>query len=98
MDPYASMLPDKDTSFAFMRAAQRRGHEVLHCRPEQLYCEGRQVGAVARPLVVSDRPPVVSAGEPRREQLAQLDAVFIRKDPPFDASYLYTTQLLDLVK
>lgn len=98
MDPYASMLPDKDTSFAFMRAAQRRGHEVLHCRPEQLYCEGKQVGAVARPLVVSDAPPHVSAGEPRREPLARLDAVFIRKDPPFDASYLYTTQLLDLVK
>lgn len=98
MDPFASMLPDKDTSFAFMRAASRRGHQVLHCRPEQLYSEGKQVGAVARPLVVSDSPPHFTAGEPQREQLAELDAVFIRKDPPFDAAYLYTTQLLDLAK
>ena len=98
MDPYASMLPDKDTSFAFMRAAIRRGHEVLHCRPEQLFTEGRQVGATARPLVVSDQPPHVTAGEPKRERVSELDAVFVRKDPPFDAAYLYLTQMLDLVK
>jgi glutathione synthase len=98
MDPYASMLPDKDTSFAFMRAAVRRGHEVLHCRPEQLFTEGRHVGAVARPLVVSDQPPHVTAGEAKRERVSELDAVFVRKDPPFDAAYLYLTQMLDLVK
>jgi glutathione synthase len=98
MDPFANMLPDKDTSFAFMRASIARGHEVLHCRPEQLFSEGANVGAVARPLVVSNTPPHVVAGQPRRERLAELDAVFVRKDPPFDAAYLYLTQLLDLVK
>jgi glutathione synthase len=98
MDPFASMLPDKDTSFAFMRAAIARGHQVLHCRPEQLYSEGAHVGALVRPLVVSDRAPHFDAGEPKRERLSQIEAVFIRKDPPFDASYLYTTQLLDLAK
>jgi glutathione synthase len=98
MDPFLGMLPDKDTSFAFMRAALARGHEVLHCRPEHLFCEGRTVGALACSLVVSDRAPHVSAGAPRTEQLAELDAVFIRKDPPFDSAYLHTTQLLDLVK
>ena len=98
MDPYTGMLPDKDTSFAFMRAALARGHEVLHCRPEQLFCEGGGVGTVACPLQVSDRAPHVTAGDAQLEQLAQLDAVFIRKDPPFDAAYLYMTQLLDLVK
>jgi glutathione synthase len=98
MDPFASMLPDKDTSFAFMRAAIARGHECLHCRPEQLFSEGHHVGALVRPLVVSNTPPHVIAGEPRRESLAELDAVFVRKDPPFDTAYLYLTQLLDLVK
>jgi glutathione synthase len=98
MDPFATMLPDKDTSFAFMRAAIARGHEVLHCRPEQLFSEGPKVGALARPLVVSSTAPHVVAGEPRRERLAELDAVFVRKDPPFDAAYLYLTQLLDLIK
>lgn len=98
MDPYAGMIPDKDTSFAFMRASLARGHEVLHCRPEQLYSENGQVGALVQPLVVSDRAPHVTAGAPRRERLIQLDAVFIRKDPPFDAAYLHMTQELDLVK
>jgi glutathione synthase len=98
MDPYGGMLPDKDTSFAFMRASLARGHEVLHCKPEQLYCQNGRVGAVASPLVVSDAPPHVTAGTSAREWLADLDAVFIRKDPPFDAAYLYLTQLLDLVK
>ncbi|HVZ34074.1 MAG TPA: glutathione synthase [Polyangiaceae bacterium] len=98
MDPYAGMLPDKDTSFAFMRASLARGHEVLHCRPEELFNESGRVGARARPLVVSDRAPHVTAGEPRTEQLAELDAVLIRKDPPFDSAYLYMTQQLDLVK
>jgi glutathione synthase len=98
MDPFATMLPDKDTSFAFMRASIARGHEVLHCRPEQLFSEGPKVGALARPLVVSNTAPHVVAGEPRRERLAELDAVFVRKDPPFDAAYLYLTQLLDLIK
>lgn len=98
MDPYAGMLPDKDTSFAFMRASLARGHEVLHCRPEQLFASGGHVSAMVTPLQVSDTPPHVTAGASRRESLAHLDAVFIRKDPPFDASYLYTTQLLDLAK
>jgi glutathione synthase len=98
MDPYATMLPDKDTSFAFMRAALARGHELLHCRPEQLFTEGGKVGARVTPLEVSDQAPHVTAGSPRRELLADLEAVFVRKDPPFDAAYLHMTQLLDLVK
>jgi glutathione synthase len=98
MDPHGGMIPDKDTSFAFMRASLARGHEVLHCRPEQLYSENGQVGALAQPLVVSDRAPHVTAGAPQRERLTELDAVFIRKDPPFDAAYLHMTQELDLVK
>lgn len=98
MDPYAGMLPDKDTSFAFMRAALARGHEVLHCRPEELFSESGEVGAFACPLVVRDSSPHVAASAPREERLAQLDAVFIRKDPPFDGAYLHMTQQLDLVK
>lgn len=98
MDPYAGMLPDKDTSFAFMRASLARGHEVLHCKPEELFNENGRVGAWARPLQVSDRAPHVTAGELGSVQLAQLDAVLIRKDPPFDSAYLHMTQQLDLVK
>jgi len=92
------MLPDKDTSFAFMRAALARGHVVLHCRAEELFNENGRVGAWARPLEVSDSAPHISAGEISSVQLAELDAVLIRKDPPFDSAYLHMTQQLDLVK
>jgi glutathione synthase len=98
MDPAEIMTPDKDTTFAFMRGALARGHECLHCLPRELSNEGRDVFARSRPVRVSDRAPHVSLGADVRVELARLDAVFIRKDPPFDAAYLYLTQQLDLVK
>lgn len=98
MDPAEKMLPDKDTSFAFMRAAGKRGHQCLHCLPKDLFAEGARVSCVARPISVSDTAPFVTLGELEAVSLHHVDAVFVRKDPPFDSAYLYLTQLLDLVK
>jgi glutathione synthase len=98
MDPAESMIFDKDTSFAFIRGALARGHECLHCLPVQVFNHGRDVFADARPIVVSDTAPYVKLGAPRVEALQALDAVFIRKDPPFDSAYMHLTQQLDLVK
>ena len=98
MDPAKRMLPDKDTSFALMRGAQARGHQCLHCLPQQLSHVGREVDARARPITVSDSPPHVTLGDEIRVSVAALDATFIRKDPPFDVAYLHLTQQLDLVK
>ena len=48
MDPMDRVLPDKDTTFAFQRAAQRRGHAALHCEPRDVYVDGgRRLGARA---------------------------------------------------
>jgi len=98
MDPAETMTADKDTTFAFMRGAQARGHQCLHCLPRELSNEGRDVFARARPVEVTEQIPHVRLGADVRVELAGLDAVFIRKDPPFDAAYLYLTQQLDLVK
>ncbi len=98
MDPAEAMLPDKDTTFAFLRGAQARGHECLHCLPNALSAHGQNVSAVARPIRVSDAPPHVSLGASSDFQIAELDAVFIRKDPPFDTAYLQLSRMLDLVK
>lgn len=98
MDPADRMLPDKDTSFAFMRAAQTRGHQCLHAEPAQLMNYGADVRALARPIRVSDQAPHVTLGAPEVVDLAGLEAVFIRKDPPFDPAYAHLTQQLDLVK
>lgn len=98
MDPAESMLFDKDTTFAFMRGALARGHECLHCLPVQVNNLGREVFADVRPVKVSDSAPHVQLGARALVDLAELDAVFVRKDPPFDAAYLHLTQQLELVK
>jgi len=98
MDPVEKMLPDKDTSFAFIRGAMALGHECLHCLPKDLFNEGPEVFAAVRGVTVSDTPPHASLGQPAVAELSQLDAVFIRKDPPFDGAYAHLTRQLDLVK
>lgn len=98
MDPAEGMLFDKDTSFAFARAAIARGHTCLHCLPAQVGTRGDRVVATVRALHVSNDAPHTTLGEPELVELEALDAVFVRKDPPFDAAYLHLTQILDLVK
>jgi glutathione synthase len=98
MDPAESMAHDKDTSFAFMRAAKRRGHQSLHAAMSDLWLVGGDVFVSARKIEVSDGAPHVALGEPESLSVADLDAVLIRKDPPFDVAYLHLTQMLELVK
>jgi glutathione synthase len=98
MDPVDRLAWDKDTSFAFMRAAARNGHEVFHSELYQVSNRGRDLAAVARRLTVHDGAPYLTASAPETLQIGELDAVLIRKDPPFDVAYLRITQQLDFVK
>lgn len=98
MDPMDRVLPDKDTTFAFLRAAQGRDHESLHCEPRDLFVREGELFARVRALTVSDAPPHATFGETKVVKLAEVDAVFIRKDPPFDNMYLMTTLLLERVR
>src|SRR5580658_5033811 len=95
MDPMERILADKDTSFAFQRAAQARGHVALHCLPRDLFLAEGDVHARVREVTVSDPPPPFTYGAASAVRLADVDAVFIRKDPPFDVSYLYATLMLE---
>ena len=98
MDPMDRVLPDKDTTFAFLRAAQRRGHAALHCETRDVYVESGDVWARTRKVTVSDEPPYFTLGTPADERLADVECVFIRKDPPFDAEYLYVTLMLERLR
>lgn len=98
MDPFERLAWDKDTSFAFMRGAARRGHEVWHCLPVDVSNLGRTVFAKARRLAVHDAEPWLSVVDRARLNLDDVGAVLIRKDPPFDRNYLYLTQQLTLVQ
>jgi glutathione synthase len=98
MDPMERVLPDRDTTFAFQRAAQGRGHECLHCLPRDIFVADGEVWARVRPVTVSDAPPHFAFGAFRDVRLAEVDFIAIRKDPPFDAEYLYVTLMLERLR
>jgi glutathione synthase len=100
MDPPETVQVDADTSFAIMEAAQARGHRVDHCGIADLFVMGGRVGArVRRARMRRDHsaPPITLAG-PEDVLLENVDAVLMRKDPPFDSNYLWATQLLELAR
>jgi glutathione synthase len=96
MDPVESILPDKDTTFAFLRAAERRGHQNFHAELSGVYLTGGEVRARARRVSLSPSAPFIALDAAVVDfSLGDMHAVLIRKDPPFDRHYLYTTLLLE---
>jgi glutathione synthase len=96
MDPVSTVIVDEDTSFALMLEAQGRGHHVDHCLASDVGLRGQKVVARVRPATVQeDRDSPIVLGEPEDIDLADVDAVFIRKDPPFTDAYLWLTLVLD---
>lgn len=99
MDPLANVLLDKDTTFALMLESQRRGHEMYHLAPDDLHLDDGELRARVRRATVRREPGNhFTLGEPEELAVSSLDAVLQRKDPPFDARYLYSTLLLERVR
>lgn len=100
MDPIEHVLVDQDTTFALMLAAQARGHEVFTLGPREVFARGPSVFAALHPTRVrrAARPAHAIVGDAVVTDLRELDAVFIRTDPPFDAHYLYVTLLLERLR
>jgi glutathione synthase len=97
MDPLERVLVDKDTTFVFMLEAQFRGHEIYFLGLRDLYARGPHVIARARRCEVMRKDPHYKFLDDAVEfPLETFDAVFMRKDPPADAAYLYATMLLSL--
>jgi glutathione synthase len=96
MDLVEGILPDKDTTFAFLQGAERRGHENYHALLSDLYVAGGEVRTRARRARTVVAKPCVALAEPAEDAaVADFHAVLIRKDPPFDQAYLYATLLLE---
>ncbi|HLK85394.1 MAG TPA: glutathione synthase [Candidatus Binataceae bacterium] len=97
MDPLEQVLPDKDTTFAFMLEAIGRGHEAYFVALHDLYAVGSRAYAGARRCAVMRATPHYRfLDEGAEYPLEAFDAIFMRKDPPADAAYLYATMLLSL--
>jgi glutathione synthase len=97
-DPLVSFKIYKDTTFAMMREAQRRGHQVLACEPQDIVWQsGQQVSArVQQVRLTGDATNWFEVqGVNEHYVLKSADAIVMRKDPPFDSEYFYATHLLE---
>ena len=95
-DPLESFKTYKDSTFAMMRDAAARGHVLLACEPRHLrWQRGEPVTALTREITLTGDPSdwFRSIG-PAPLALREVDAVVMRKDPPFDSEYFYATHLL----
>jgi len=99
MDPIAGIKTYKDSTFAMLLEAQRRGHEIWYMEPGDLTVSDGVAFAHMRLLEVRDnRDDWFTLGERTNRELAVLDFLLMRKDPPFDMDYVYTTYMLDLAE
>ncbi len=99
MDPIAHINVAGDSTFAMLLEAARRGHTLLYYTPDSLSLRDSRVTALARPLEVRDvaAPGHAAVGAPSRIDLATVDIVLLRQDPPFDLGYITTTHLLERI-
>ena len=95
MDPIGSIKPHKDTTLALMLAAQARGWTLLYFELADLWLRDGAAYGYARPLRVhDDKKHWHDFGEPQVLPLGDLDVILMRKDPPFDMSYVAATYIL----
>jgi glutathione synthase len=100
-DPLESFKTYKDSTFAMMRAASKRGHTLSACEPKDIawQCAGK-VTASVRDISLTGQldvwfKPKQENTDRRPALLKDFDAVIMRKDPPFDSEYFYATHLLE---
>jgi glutathione synthase len=99
MDPISGIKTYKDSTFAMLLEAQRRGHALWYMEPADLFVEDGKALARMRQLEVRDqRKDWFSLQEAEVRGLGELDFLLMRKDPPFDMAYVYTTYILDLAQ
>ena len=96
MDPIAAIHVEKDTTLALLLEAQRRGHRLLYMTQADLAMRDAAPFARLAPLQVRDDPADwFSLGPAQWQDLREVQIVLARRDPPFDAQFLYDTMVLE---
>jgi glutathione synthase len=96
MDPIGSIKPAKDSTLAMLLAARARGWELCYAEQRHIWLrDGRAFGRLAPLEVRADPADWFTLGEARVAPLGALDVILMRKDPPFDTEYIYTTYILE---
>jgi glutathione synthase len=98
MDPIESVNIDADSTFALALEAQARGHGLFHYLPQDLCLREGRACAKARALTLKrEKGAHYRLGAPEMLDLASLDVILMRQDPPFDMAYITATHLLEQV-
>jgi glutathione synthase len=98
MDPIEGVNIDADSTFALALEAQARGHGLFHYLPQHLVLREGRIRAKARALSVKrEKGAHFRLGSPQLLDLASLDVILMRQDPPFDMAYITATHLLEQV-
>ena len=99
MDAIESINVKKDTTFAMLLEAQSRGWSISYMQQQDLFLENGQAWATMQQLQVQDNPENwYQLASEKTANLASLDVILMRKDPPFDLEYIYSTYLLELAE
>lgn len=99
MDPIAKIKPEKDTSFAMMLEAQRRGVTLVYFELSDLYIDNGAPKGIGQQVTVRDQDKdFYTLGETTTYALGDIDVLLMRKDPPFDSEFLYATHILSLAE
>lgn len=99
VDPLDEFKLEKDTTYAIMREAAARGHELHVMQQGDLAWHKQTVaGRTSRLHLTGNTPDWYRLDEPRDVALEKFDAVLMRKDPPFDMEYVYSTYLLEIAE
>ncbi|HJP05289.1 MAG: glutathione synthase [Chromatiales bacterium] len=96
MDPIAGIAPAKDSTLAMLLEAQARGHELILFELGGLFISNGEAFGRGRPVTVrDDARDWYSLGDIRDTSLTDLDLILMRKDPPFNMEYVYSTYILE---
>ena len=96
MDPIAAIRPAKDSTLAILVAAQARGWQLFYAEQKDLWLrDGVAWGRLAPLQVFDDLERWFVLGAAQSAKLGEFDVILMRKDPPFDTEYIYTTYILD---
>ncbi len=97
MDPLESLNIAGDSTYMLMRESTARGWPVSWCRPADLFLRGGRAWAHAEEVTTTAEPPHFFRGGKGDVELGEFDLVWMRKDPPFDMEYIFSTWLLERV-
>jgi len=98
LDPYASLNTAKDTSVAMMREAAQSGHQLYACQQHDIYLRNEVIHIKSQAFTFTNGDNWYTLGVEEERLPKDFTAIILRKDPPFDNEYLYSTYLLELAE